>query len=642
MEKLRTDRPLVLLLMLLAGAVFAAGINWGLPSKDADAFLTASATPEQQSRLAGMWLQKDAGDWNADASRGSDVAQHPTTDRSHAVTLLGNPPVPSDEEIAAKDATFSRLLKIKNRIENEFHETHEDNENLAENLNKSQVRLQDARDKYFQANNPQLPIQLAQDVQARAQIIRRYRLYSYQPDEMITFRALARMHLEQNDFDPRLYQYGGLWIYPVGGLLKAASLMDLTRLIGDPTFYLDHPQEFAAFYIVARAYSALWGMIGVAVIFALLRRLGASRAVAAMGAIAFVLMPVVINLAHEAKPHLAGTVLILAAVLAASHYVSSGKWRWAILASLLCGLAVGMVLSGLVGIVLIPAMTALRRDGAGRLIGITVMGVIIMVMTYFATNPYVAMNLVNNPEVVRSNLANTSAMYPVHKIIGGVGRCAVLVAAGTSLPLAVVGLVGALLLALWKKNAAEGEATESAHGIGWMLAILSGVVLIQMALVAAGKPGEFGRFALLPDVALLIAAFAVVGRWVKAAGAQLATATLLAIIVAGFGAAYECAFIRDIRPTNASRMQAAEQLIKVNMASSVKHQPTVLIPSDPAPYCLPPVDLFRWRIVLLSKDGQPGGESLHGLVVRPDDAISLSPLATPLSWANKSFVIESH
>ena len=54
----------------------------------------------------------------------------------------------------------------------------------------------------------------------RAEIVRRYRLYSYQPDEMITFNALRQMKPGAGQLDPKLYQYGGLWVYPVGAMLK--------------------------------------------------------------------------------------------------------------------------------------------------------------------------------------------------------------------------------------------------------------------------------------------------------------------------------------------------------------------------------------------------------------------------------------
>jgi len=637
MEKIRSDRPLVLLLILLAGAVFAAGINWGLPGKpNVEPLLAASATLAQQEHLAGIKVQKDAGEWNDDATRASDVAQHPVADRSRPVTLLENAVFPTDEAIAAQNAGFARLLKTHARVEADFHKTNEEDEDIGRNLHALDVRLYNAREQYLQANDSQLLAQMAQDAHARAEIIRRYRLYSYQPDEMITFRALARMHPDQNDFDPRMYQYGGLWIYPVGGLLKGASLVGWITPIGNTTNYLDHPDQFGQLYIVARAYAALWGMIGVAAVFALLRRLGAARAVAAMGAMAFTLMPVVLDLAHEAKPHLPGTVLILLAILAASNYVRSGKWCWAIFASLLCGLAGGMVLSGLAAIVLIPAMPALRRDSTGKLVGITVAGVIIMAIVYFATNPYVAINLVHNPEVVRSNLANTAAMYPASGLVAGIVRGVLLIAAGTSLPLAVVGLLGALFLVRCKRKPAESEAAEPANGILAMLAVLAVVMLMAMIRVAAGKPGEFGRFALLPDVALLLAAFTLPGR-LPQAGMRLALAALLVVVVAGFGAAYEVGFLRDSTPQT-SRLDAAQDL---PLAAKTHSTLTLLLPDDPAPYNLPPVDLFRWRIVLLPK-GEQTGDMPHGLLVRPDDTISLSPLATPLSWANKTFLIESH
>src|SRR5438067_9465079 len=62
------------------------------------------------------------------------------------------------------------------------------------------------------------PIVLNETDGQRAEIVRRFRLYSCQPDEMITFRALSRMKPSRGDLDPRFYQYGGLWVYPVGAL----------------------------------------------------------------------------------------------------------------------------------------------------------------------------------------------------------------------------------------------------------------------------------------------------------------------------------------------------------------------------------------------------------------------------------------
>src|SRR5439155_5430810 len=164
----------------------------------------------------------------------------------------------------------------------------------------------------------------------RAEIVRRYRLFSNQPDEMITFKSLSR--IREFHGDPRLYQYGGLWIYPVGTLIKIAL-----RPHADQAYYLDQPEAFGRFYIVARLYSAAWGLVAVWAVFRIVRRLSDDVWLAAMAAVAFALMPVVITAAHEAKPHLAGLALTLLAVLAAANYVETGMNKWAALAGALCG-----------------------------------------------------------------------------------------------------------------------------------------------------------------------------------------------------------------------------------------------------------------------------------------------------------------
>ena len=164
----------------------------------------------------------------------------------------------------------------------------------------------------------------------RAQIVRRYRLFTYQPDEMITLMSLGRMHPGRGDLDPRLYQYGGLWIYPVGAMLKAASLAGWVDLRGGPegiAYYLDHPGAFGRFYVVARAYVALWGLVGVWAVFEIVRRVVGGVLYPAVAAGCFVAMPVVVNMAHEAKPHLPGAVLVLLAVLAAARFAETGSRR---------------------------------------------------------------------------------------------------------------------------------------------------------------------------------------------------------------------------------------------------------------------------------------------------------------------------
>ncbi|MBV8781435.1 MAG: glycosyltransferase family 39 protein, partial [Phycisphaerae bacterium] len=195
----------------------------------------------------------------------------------------------------------------------------------------------------------------ADDAQ-RAAIVRRFRLYSDQPDEMITLRALAQIKPGQHQFDPQLYQYGGLWIYPIGTLIKIASMVKLAIVTPDVTFYLDHPEAFARFYIIMRLYSLIWGLISVIVIYLLTDRLTDSIIAAVTAGLAFIFCPTVINAAHEAKPHLAGAALGLVTLFAACRAIRSGRLTWAIWAGVASGAATSMILSGGLTIFILLAM----------------------------------------------------------------------------------------------------------------------------------------------------------------------------------------------------------------------------------------------------------------------------------------------
>jgi hypothetical protein len=680
-----TRRWLVLAaLSLLAAIIFGAGIQWGLPSHDVDPFLFSNT----DERLSGAEIDRLAGGWDENSQRAADVAAHPILDRSKPITLIEN-----RQGQAPADA----------------------------------------------------------DAANRARILLRYRLYSYQPDEMITFRALAMMHPRKMEFDPRLYQYGGLWIYPVGGLLQAASLVGAVKLTTDRVFYLDHPEQFGRLYVVARAYSAAWGVVGVIAVFLLMQRLqgglsglspspgtpgegsgnsdcprpGGVRAsvickpamqantikpspqpspgvpgegvggektqfdaalfLPSVAAICFMCMPAVIDLAHEAKPHLPGAVILLLAILSASNDVVTGKRTWMLLTASLCGAAAAMVLWAAVGFVLIPMAVLLAAgESRTRRINRVVLGFAVAVLVYFAANPYVAIHLLRgDSEVLRSNLANTDAMYHAGSLGSGMVNAVRLIAVGTSWPLALLGVCG---IFVWRRArnssspspgtpgegrggaASEGEglapevqsssafqlsphpnplpvyqergktqnAPEANHrrAIALMLAVLAGVVLIQFVTFAAKKPGEYARFGLMIDIALMLSAMAATGKLFTRPVSRAVAGAVLVLATCTYGFAYERGFLRDSTANN-SRMQTAQMLRLLRESFPNDYRPVLALESEPAPYCLPPVNLSTWKIVLLPRDST-------FVSVKPSDQVRVfDPRETAMSWADKPFRVES-
>jgi hypothetical protein len=165
---------------------------------------------------------------------------------------------------------------------------------------------------------------------------------------------------------------------------------------------------------------------------------------------------------------------------------------------------------------------------------------------------------------------------------------------------------------------------------------------IQFVAMAAGKPGEYGRFALLPNVAIAIACFAMVSKLPKY---PILIAVELLIPTALWGAIYVSGFKSDhadsARTSRAAIASNLEMELEARTATyrGTSVRPTLGVYLDPAPYCLPPVDLDGWKIIRLPHgfDAQ-NGPAVADLVVTPDD-LPFYFWWTPLSWAQKNFKI---
>lgn len=476
----------------------------------------------------------------------------------------------------------------------------------------------------------------------RAQIIRRYRLYSNQPDEMITFRALASMDPRRLRFDPKIYQYGGLWVYPVGAMLKLADKIHFITIRSDLAWYLDHPEDFGRFYVVARFYTVFWAMVGVAAVYTVVRRICGGTLVPAAAAICFSLIPVVVTAAHEAKPHLPGAVLILLAVLAAASYVETGRRvHWAG-AGALCGAAVGMVLWAYPVFLILPVMTLLRPEPWRRRVRVALTAGMVGVGVYLVTNPYVPINLFGDRAVLRSNfsnnLANSSVMYHVTAPGLPFADAARLFGAGASPALAIAGILGAIALGAraWRRRGSTEPLEIRRRATGLLLAVPSLALAVPFVVYANGKAGEYGRFAIVPDIFLVIESVVGIGTFLGR-GRPVAAAFLVACTIP-FGFSYVRGFVRD-SGSMTSRLAVAGQLEAIRESGG--HRLAVF--AEPAPYCQPPVDLFRWQLLLMPRGSTiPEAQNAADAFVRPIDPKRVwQGMTTPLSWADKRFELRS-
>jgi hypothetical protein len=307
--------------------------------------------------------------------------------------------------------------------------------------------------------------------------------------------------------------------------------------------------------------------------------------------------------------------------LAATRYAETGERRWALLAGGLAGLATGMVLNALVAFLILPLMTLLRPMTWGRRAGVTAVAGMLGVVAYCVTNPYVPINLVRDPTVVRENLGALSkakAIVGRSSEVGAVANAHRLIVDGASVVGGAFGLIGILMAAV---NRRWWGAHRRAKTVAILLGVPAALVALQFVALAGGKMGEFGRFAILPDVALVLIGVTVafstrIARWWP--GPMLAT---LALLTGLQGYSYLAGFWADTRQGTTSRDVAAARLEELwNRGAR-----TIGVRADPAPYCLPPIDFTRWKVLLLPEDIQAGdGEAWPDVVAFPVDDVEPS------------------
>lgn len=545
----------VLTILAVALIVWLPTLGWGLPSRDADKYLFGDRRPWTGAEIVALTATTQP-----TTARGADVDADPILDRSKPVVLNDT----------------------------------------------------DAK---------------------RAAIVRRYRLMSGQPDEFIQFKALSEMAGRSGweKLDPRLYQYGGLWMYPVGGMVRASMLVGLIQSPppGTPAieFYLDHPEVFGRFYVVARFYSWCWGLVAAFAIVWIARRITGSIGLSTLAAVAFMLTPVVRTATHEAKPHLAGAALCLCAVIAATRYVETGRRRWAMAAGALCGAAMAMVVSMLLSCVVLPTMVWLRwravkrrglagaggeRDAASSsrgsiecqpvdapsstaitsgcpltpslspyagerepsfvrsLVVPLVASLAVAAIVYVATNPFVLINAISRPEILRSNLGNSTAMYGVGPELTLMGFSAIVVALKGASTEFVLGLIAwpALLVSVVKRRAVPQTWS--------VLAAPMIAVLVMFVALSAGKQVEYARFGIVPLAATVVA--------IAAAIDLIARQKLRRDVAAFF------AVTMIVSLWTSSRRDVAPSL-EIPAAIGVAY--------EPAPWSCPPVNLFNKQVSLV-------------------------------------------
>ena len=260
-----------------------------------------------------------------------------------------------------------------------------------------------------------------------------------------------------------------------------------------------------------------------------------------------------------------------------------------------------------------------------------VMGLVVASGVYFLTNPYIVINALFKPEILRSNFGNSLAMYEVARVAEGFVRVLHLTVEGATLPVLVFGAVGLVLGALYQNRK-------------YLPLIVPALVFfLQFVLIGAGKPAEYGRFGIFTNTALVVGLACLI---VTCAGQKRRVFAVVAggivVLWAGvFGELYHFGFRADASGEN-TRSRLARTMADM--------EGPIYLMAEPAPYCCPPLDFAHREVYFCpgSADCVDRSAGRPYVLFRPvdrpgrqDGAVqAVRRPVTPISWANKPFEIE--
>ncbi len=219
--------------------------------------------------------------------------------------------------------------------------------------------------------------------------MRSYLIRSYGADEQAVLVSLSRMNPSRLDFNPHFFEYGGAYLYPVGGFLKLCSSLGIAEVQKDITYYFMNPDKIGRLYTVSRCLGGLFFLFSVVVFYFLSFYILRDENISFLMAVLFATAPVFVIWSHYLKPYCYGILWVISAIYFALRFMDEKKSKWLILASLFSGLSMGSILSyGYVFLTLIFVVFYISPDFRNLLKNISI-SLFCFFFSYLVTNPYV-------------------------------------------------------------------------------------------------------------------------------------------------------------------------------------------------------------------------------------------------------------
>lgn len=402
----------------------------------------------------------------------------------------------------------------------------------------------------------------------------RFKLYSVDADEMMMIMALARIHPSKERFDPHLYQYGGAWLYPIGGWFALLSKVGILKL-GSLNTMLNRPERMNDVYRFGRLFVTVAVAVAGIFLFAAIREM-APPAAALVGEALFFLSPATISFSLTMKPHWYALVFVnIALFLMVRAAVRGGLPIWnEIVLGVMLGLAVGSAVSFGSFSVLVWIGLVLGVLHKSLPPWVLVRAPLIAATAFVLTNPFLFLDWTAS----HAEVAQTAGWYAPSldwKVLGAFIWNSLL--PGFGIPLVL--LFACVSWYVWTRSNASGLRFLSVSG--WAALLLVAMLTANMSYWNVNY--RYAAFA-LPAAILLVSA----AQWPRKTPMLVA-----ALLLTGLQAIpLKLAMVDENDPVHGTRLAAA-QWIDEHIPSGTG---VCVGTPTPVPFDTPPFDMGRYKI----------------------------------------------
>jgi len=218
---------------------------------------------------------------------------------------------------------------------------------------------------------------------------RSYLIRSSGADEQRGIIALSKMTPSKLDFNPRFYEYGGVYLYPMGAFFYLLSKLKILVLTSDMSFYFLHPEEMGKIYMYGRIFGATGAFISIIVFFWICKELFQDKRLIYLLTFFYGTSAGFVMWSHYLKPFSYGLLWFLSAIYFLIRFYKAKDTKWLYTASIFSGLSFGTLLTyGYIYWAVVIFILFFNKDIKWKIKNL-IFTFIIFLGVFLITNPYV-------------------------------------------------------------------------------------------------------------------------------------------------------------------------------------------------------------------------------------------------------------